>query len=364
MIGMLWGKILLTLRNPGALIASTIICMAFAYLTGQSAFVKIEIPIYSSADGSNEEIMEELNDGDTFSFVLQTEDEAKKKVAEGNAEAAVELGQSSYVIYHAGASQNLQLLNQYIGRYYMKSVQEQQIVQLADDPAAAEKVLREAEKEPAFQLGLSSFNQKDTAEYSQPLQSLFGFTLFFSIYTVAFTVAEILRDKQSGLWDRFILSPTSKAEMYLANLLWSFLIGYIQIVFVFLVFKFGAGIDFNGRFGTVLIAVIPYLFSIVALSIFLTGLVKTMSQFNSIIPLISVSFAMLGGAYWPIEIVSSELLVGVSRFIPITYGMEMMKGAVVSGRSITDMLYPVAILLLMGVILMGLGIRMIEKRHV
>lgn len=97
-----------------------------------------------------------------------------------------------------------------------------------------------------------------------------------------------------GIWDRIIISPTSKVAVYTANLIYSFLIGYVQVVFIFLVFRFGAGVDFHGAFGKALLIIIPYLFSIVALTILLTGLVKTTGQFNALLPLVGVSFAMLG----------------------------------------------------------------------
>ena len=53
--------------------------------------------------------------------------------------------------------------------------------------------------------------------------------------------------------------------------------------------------------------IIPYVFSIVALSILLTAIVKNVQQFNAVIPIVSVSFAMIGGAYWPLEIVESTV---------------------------------------------------------
>jgi len=133
---------------------------------------------------------------------------------------------------------------------------------------------------------------------------------------------------------------------------------------IFLLFKYGLNIDFNGNFYLVYVLIIPYLFSIVALTILLTGLVKTPSQFNAIIPLVSVSFAMLGGAYWPIEIVTSKVMLLLSKFIPITYGMELLKKGIIESASWMDIMVPAGILCLMGTIMLGIGIQLIEKRHV
>lgn len=365
MRGIIWGKFRLLLRKPGGFIATTIICIAFAYLLGKSSFTKVEVPVYSSLPVEEVNvIVGDLNKGDSFKFVISDEKGVKNKVAAGGAEAGISLDAESFTIYQVGNTENFHLINQYVERYYLKRLQEKAIIDLAVDSNKAIEKIKELKENHLFQLSVASFSDEDQWVYDPGLQSLFGFALFFSIYTVAFNVVEILREKQLGIWDRLILSSTSKIEMYVGNLLYSFFIGYIQIALIFIIFKYGAGVDFYGSFGKTLILIIPYLFSIVALSIFLTGIVKTIGQFNALVPLISVSFAMLGGAYWPIEIITSDTLLTISKAIPITYGMVLLKGATISGLSYSELLFPISILILMSVVLMGIGIRLMERRHV
>ncbi|MFE8700322.1 ABC transporter permease [Cytobacillus sp. FJAT-54145] len=364
MTGVLWGKMRLLIRKPLPLLITTIICIAFAYLTGLSTSSKIEVPVHSSLPTETlNDIVLKLNESDTYEFVLYNEDEVKNKVAEGKAEAGVLLEEGSYTLYQAGETQNFRLINQYVYQFYRKMLQEE-VMKVVTNKEETEKVLLSLKENPAFTLSLNSYKNETDWVYDQSLQALFGFALFFSIFTIGYNVVEILREKQMGIWDRLILSPTTKTKMYLGNLLYSFFTGYFQIALIFIVFRFGTGVNFYGGFIKTLILIIPFVFSIVALSILLTSLVKTMGQFNALIPLISVSFAMIGGAYWPIEIVTSEPLLIISKFVPITYGMELLKGVTVSGLSITDLLYPVSILLLMGVVMMGIGIRLMERRHI
>ncbi len=357
MSAVMWGKLRQFLRKPGGIIITTIICIAFALVTGSSANEKIEVSVFHSMEQKEvNTILQKLNQSDTFHFVEESEEKVKNKVAEGKSEVGIELKRNEYTLYYAGETQNVSLIDHYVSRYYEKKLQQSALNELSGKNG-------KTKIDPVFKLKISSFNDSKPV-YNQKLHSIFGFTLFFVIYTVAFTVVEILRDKQNGIWDRLILSSTAKSKLYLGNLLYSFLVSYVQMIFIFLVFRFVVGVDFNGRFLFVLLAVIPYLFAIVSLCILLTGLVKTMGQYNAIIPLVSVSFAMLGGAYWPLEIVSSDMLINMSKVIPLTYGMEILNGIVLGGLSFSDLLLPIAVLLLMGVLMMGIGIRLIEKRHV
>ncbi|HLR70205.1 MAG TPA: hypothetical protein VK085_02090 [Pseudogracilibacillus sp.] len=63
-------------------------------------------------------------------------------------------------------------------------------------------------------------------------------------------------------------------------------------------------------------------------------MVKTIEQFNAVIPIVSVSMAMIGGVYWPLEIVASKFMLMLSKIVSITYRMEVLNGVTIYGRSI------------------------------
>lgn len=57
---------------------------------------------------------------------------------------------------------------------------------------------------------------------------------------------------------------------------------------------------------------------------------------------------MLGGAYWPLEIVSSKVI---------------LKGVTINARSYVELLQPLSLLLFMTVVFMGIGISVMEKKN-
>src|SRR5699024_3532549 len=155
-----------------------------------------------------------------------------------------------------------------------------------------------------------------------------------------------------------------KWEIYMANLLYSFFVGYIQIVIVFSIFYYVFDFDFNGRFIEVLLLSIPYVFTIVSLMILVTSIVKTTQQFNATIPLVAVGMAMIGGAYWPLEVVENKVMLFLAKLMPVTYGMDILNGLTLYNKSIDELLFPVNILLFLGVLFAGIGIHIMERRHI
>src|SRR5699024_1928944 len=128
-------------------------------------------------------------------------------------------------------------------------------------------------------------------------------------------------------------------------------------------FRYIAGVDFGGNFVYTLLALVPYVFAIVSLCILITGLVKTAQLYNVVTSVMGLALVMIGGAFWPLGVVETKWILALSKIDPVTYGLEVANGAVY-GDAFTDLLFPISILLLMGVVLTGIGIHLMEKRHV
>ncbi|MBP1914033.1 ABC-type multidrug transport system permease subunit [Lederbergia galactosidilyticus] len=110
-----------------------------------------------------------------------------------------------------------------------------------------------------------------------------------------------------------------------------------------------------------MLILIPYVLAIVALCMLLAGMSRRLDQFHGLVSLLSVSLAMLGGAYRPIEIVSSPTILMLGKVSPLLFGMEALKGVTLYGYGFLDVLHPVSIPLLMAVIMMGIGIILWRK---
>lgn len=370
MMGIFLGKVRLFLRSPWTFVATTAMSIGFALILGGANSTIINVPVYLADEEIHDSVVwDVLEESDVYHFKTMTKEELNKKILNGKAELGLELGENNFRILVGVKSQNIGLVEQTVKEAYLKKLQYEEIYAAAgattlNERSGLQKDLQHVQENPPFLIQSHHFRGSDAVIIDSTFQSLFGFTLFFAIYTIAYNVFHILVEKREGLWDRIILSPVKKWEMYAANFVYSFLTGYLQVAIVFFVFRYLVGVDFNGNFVESLILIIPYVFAIVALSILITGLVKTVQQFNAIIPIIAVSLAMIGGAYWPLEVVESKFMLALSKIDPITYGMEALNGVAIYGYSLGETLYPISILLLMGVVMTGLGIHLMEKRHV
>lgn len=365
MIAILKTRFLLLARKPASFIVITIIICAFAYVLGLGSQSKLPIAVYSDLDEKQTDvIMDELENLPETEFTIYSENEAIKSVEDGKYEVAIHFMKDGFEIITSPDFMEAPLLQNELITIYSKITQEDAIV--SDYPVhqqtQVKSLLEESNENPSFNINYLNFSNDGDFIWDSKLHSLFGFSLFMVIYTVANGVFHIVMERRNHIWDRLTISSIGKTEVYIANVFYSFLIGYLQVALVLSIFHFVVGVDFYGGFSKSLVVVIPYILCIVALSIFIASIAGTPGKFNAMIAVIAVPFAMLGGAYWPLEIVTSKVILALSYISPVTYGLELLKGVTINQSSILELMQPLGLLLLMTVVFMGIGINVMEKK--
>lgn len=367
MTAILKAKFKLLIRKPGMFLGMTGMTLIFAFVIGLGDAGSVHVPVYTVDEDIRDSIIREtLDASESYAFKWMTEEEVKRNIADGKSEVGVELATDGFRLLVGVQSGFVELIEQIIMEAYINHEQITRLTEVTTEKGLeiSSTHIETAISHPPFQFKKQNFQLSDAKPYNQTYHALFGFTLFLVVYTIGGHVLQILTEKDMGIWDRLILSPVKKWQMYVGNFIFSFLIGYFQIMLIFSIFRFVIGIDFGNQFGMAAILILPYVFAIVALCILLTGLVKTAQQFNAVISIVTLSIAMIGGLFWPLDVVESEIMLTLAKFVPTTYGADIMKGVAVYGSSFSDLLQPIGILLLMGVMMAGIGIHLMEKRHI
>jgi len=365
MINILKTKFLLLARQPASFIILTVVICVFAFVMGLGQQAKVPVAVYSNLNTElTNDIVDELNELPQTQFTLYDEKEALRKVEDGEVDVTIHLYDKGFDLIVAPDYMKAPILQNQLTTIYGRILQKDVIINTfpAEMQSDVEEVLNEADRSPSFFINYSNFSNDGDFIWDAKLQSLFGFTLYMVIYTVANGVYHIVMERRNNIWDRLTISSISKTKIYLANLTYSFLLGYFQIALVLSIFHFGVGVNFYGGYFNTLLVIIPYLLCIVALAIFIASIANTPGKFNAYMSVIAVPIAMIGGGFWPLEIVTSEVMQIISYLSPIKYGMELLFGVTLYNEQIVDMVAPISVLMFMTVLLMGLGINLLEKK--
>lgn len=387
----IWQRGLSLKRDPKNLILMFLFPIFFTFVFSNMGGVsKIEIPYYSEEQTAfTEEVVSFLNRSPSFHFTPLPLEKMKEEIAEGRAEVGLILPKGLSTGFDKGNVEiRLMRSKDSTTLLTLQGVLQSSLQQMSLKKKTAEAVTASLEKVGversltlttrvegllndrwASELPVSTEVKTQEGQgdfrYDPTLQSALGFTLFSVFYSIVFSISAMLEDLRQGIWNRMMISPLGKGRIYLGNFLYSFFVGYGQILILMGATSLLFGVHWGGSsgIGPVLFLLAIFTVTIAAFGMLLSGLVRNPQQLNAVVPLFAVSFAMLGGAFWPLEIITSPVLLAIAKVIPIYYPMNAIKEILLYQQGWNVVWLPTAVLLLMTILFAGVGLPLMERKR-
>ena len=335
----------------------------------------------------SKEFIEELKQNKTFKFIALDKKAATLRVEEGNAFVAL--------VINEGFHDSIENKNEVtIGQIKVKddtfilSLQEtvrgiitkmagsERIAKVTADFVSAQKPSVDKEK-----IKTSAYiNMMDSWKFKNPLiinstvantniqsgydgmkQQMIGFSVFFSMYTMVFSIGIILSDKRYKTWDRMLISPVSMSSILGGTMVVSFLVGIMQMSVLILGGKYLFGIDWGNSIAGIMTVTTVFVFAVTSFGLMLSGIVKTEAQLGAIAPVVLTSTSMLGGTMWPLEIVNNKVLLFLAELTPQKWAMQGMLNIASKGMGFEAAIMPSIVLFIMGIIFFTIGVKLVKR---
>lgn len=194
----------------------------------------------------------------------------------------------------------------------------------------------------------------DYALYVNPAtRSIIGFMLMFLLILSGAGITTILEDRRQQTMARMYAAPVRSYEIMLGNFIGSLLMGTVQIMIVLLFTKFVIGFETGIPLFNEWLILEFFLLSAIGTVYAAGGTVRNTNSMSGILSLITIPTCMLGGCFWPIEVMPS-FMQKLANFTPQKWAIEAVlksNGA----ATIADIGLELGILALFAVILLGFG---------
>lgn len=343
-------------RDPYTALIFLALTIGFVFfIGGTEGGQTVTIQTYSEqlSEPELEERVDQLNETEGFQFEISDRETVEEQIQMGQSNFALELNQNHYRYLVGQESEFISAVNQHVEKIYHTQLRIDEVTEQFPDQTI--------ELENYLEVESSSLTGIATMSDQANIQIISGMTLYFVLYTVLFSMMNIAVEKRTGTWDRLIVSPLNKSGIYLGQLLHYFLLGIAQVGISFVIFNRLFNYQFGSSYLALLVSAMAFVFASVALGMFILSIIKTPQQLQAVIPIVTTGMAMLGGAFWPIDIVTNNIIVTLGKLTPIYHGIQALQEAVLYDAGVADLLQPISILLLMGVIFMGVGVNLMER---
>jgi ABC-2 type transport system permease protein len=197
-----------------------------------------------------------------------------------------------------------------------------------------------------------SFSESAAKEGRRPSgfsQSVPGIGTMYVMAATVVVMFVFIQERKQWTFQRILTMPVAPWQFVGGKLLARFVNGMIQYGVAF-AFGFIVGAYFGDSPLALVMVMVAFALCSTALGLLFATLVKTEQQAGSVINLVVLIAAPLGGAWWPLEIVP-EWMRTVGHISPIAWAMDAFRSVIFYGGGVESVVTPVLVLLGMTAVL-------------
>ncbi|WHX42362.1 ABC transporter permease [Mesobacillus sp. AQ2] len=356
-------------KTPSALILMFVMPIMFSLIFGgigsggSSEKNKPVVMVVESKEDVDGSIMKLLSSNSQYKWQRASEKAARDSVDNQKAIAAVVMADSMIGNYEQEQplfqmivqrkTQEYLALNNYIKGVGRTVGQSMEVSAAQGKEKAFDMIGEVAAKDP---IGVNrEIAKKEQSESESVGMLAIGFTIMFMMFGISGAASAILDERIGGTWQRLLTSPATKFQVMAGYLISYFLMGAIQLSVLMAVMNLTYGSSWGN-----LVYFAPFaalvIITIVGFGLMMAGIVKTRQQSGALSAVLIVSTCMLGGVYWPIEIVP-EFMQQIAKAVPqswmITGFREIVSGSLYTPAIVSSTL----VLLTFSTIFFTIGLR-------
>ena len=175
------------------------------------------------------------------------------------------------------------------------------------------------------------------------------------------TAMNIVREREIGTLDQLNVTPVPRAAFIAAKLLPLMSIGLLEFVLGMVVARFLFGVPMVGSLLLVFISAIVYLVVALGLGLYISTIVSTQQQAMFVSFFLLLVYLLMSGLFTPVRSMPVWAQ-WMAEFNPVKHFIVIIRSVLLKGAGLTDILRPLGILVVSGVIVLTLSIRQYSKR--
>jgi ABC-type multidrug transport system permease subunit len=178
--------------------------------------------------------------------------------------------------------------------------------------------------------------------------------LVMQLVTMILTAFAIVREKENGTLEQLMVTPVSRLGLMIGKLVPFFVIGALETCFVLVIMRFLFDVPIAGSLLLLSVFSVPFLFTSLGLGLLVSTVASTQIQAVQCAFVIILPSVLLSGFIFPQENMPFPIYV-IAQGIPLTYYMCILRGIILRGAGMQALWHHAAILMGMGIFVLGVS---------
>jgi ABC-type multidrug transport system permease subunit len=185
--------------------------------------------------------------------------------------------------------------------------------------------------------------------------------VILQLVTTLLTAFSVVRERERGTLEQLLVTPIKPFGLMLGKLLPYGLIGFFETCSVLTAMRVVFQVPIHGSLGLLLILCVLFLFTALAIGLLISTKAQNQVQAFQLAFLIMLPSILLSGFMFPRDSMPWPMRT-IGYLIPATHFIEIIRGIVLRGATLSDLWQPVTTLAVMGVVLFILSALRFRKK--
>lgn len=232
----------------------------------------------------------------------------------------------------------------------------------------SQKIIIDAQNKTGRKISFSSVVNPEIRVWYNPdlktrvfmLPGIMG--LILTIITTSLMSMAIVKEREIGTLEQIIVTPIKPSQLIIGKTIPFIVFGFVDVLVVLAVIVYWFGIPIRGDFFFLMLASFIYVLSSLGLGLFISTVSKTQQQ-AMMVAMFGILLPMnfLSGFAFPIENMPGWIQL-VTYLIPLRYYIEILRGVILKGDGLLQLIPQTATLLGFGILILALSSLRFRKR--
>lgn len=170
----------------------------------------------------------------------------------------------------------------------------------------------------------------------------------------------IAGEKKDGSLTRVFLTPTSNTTIVLGTQMFYLLLEVVRSSFMIIVAVALFSVSISGSVIDIMIIIAIFAIGTTGVGMVLSVMTNNQEQYMALAMLVSMPIMFLSGVFFPVQTMP-PLLQGVAQFLPVTYAADALRGVMVKGFTLSQVMPDLFAMIAFGALTFALSIWMFKR---
>lgn len=178
--------------------------------------------------------------------------------------------------------------------------------------------------------------------------------VILQLVTVSLTSLSLVRERESGTLEQLMVSPVGRLGLMLGKLFPYSILAMIELIGVVAIGRIVFNVQIAGSFLLLTVLALPFVLAALALGLLISTIAQNQAQAQQLTTLTLLPSILLSGYIAPRETLPGPLLL-LSNVLPVTFFIQILRGIIVRGAGLMDLLPNMFYLILITLVLITLA---------